>query len=94
MHKLSNFEGRIITNFVEYEDEAKCELFSNIGRQYGFSIDYDCGTQFYVAKDNIYENLKSRMIFILKRLKEEKFEIINYNITATVFNSKTHGELI
>lgn len=91
IQKPINFECKILFKFTI--DDNKNNLIRSICDQYGFMMDYDCVNEF-LGSDSIYENLESRMIFILRRLKEEKITIIYYKITATLFNSKIHGDLV
>lgn len=93
MHKPGNFEAKIFTEFRSVNDKS-FELGEDIGEPYGFTTDYDCGEKFYVGRDSIYENLEARVIFLLKRLKEENFKIDRYIITATVYDSNINGYLI
>lgn len=92
MNKPCDFQA-----YIYLESDIKDnELYNinNLIHQYGFLIDYNAGQEFLFAKDIVYENLQSRMIYLLRILRKENFFIKSYKITCTIFNSKLHGELI
>lgn len=84
MNKPFNFKG------VIYIENFDILYINSLINQYGFYIE-NC---FLIGEDNIYENLKSRMVFLLRALKKENYVILSYKITCTVFDSTLHGELI
>lgn len=95
MNKPSNFKGKVYIKPVRVsEDEDRFHFMCDLGEPYGFSSDSECGNQFYIGYDTIYENLKSRLIFLLKRLKEENFIVEGYKITATIYDSNINGVLL
>ena len=78
MKKPINFIAKIFTEFVGdvNEENSRYDLICDICKQYNFHVDYDGGTMFFQGTDVIYELLESRVIFILKALKKEKFIVV------------------
>lgn len=93
MNKPRNFETKIYISYGQF-NEKRSEIINNICDQYGFIIDYHLGSMFCGANDNIYENLQSRMIFILRELKKANIEVLHYKIKCAVYDSKIDGNLI
>lgn len=86
--KIIYFESIIIGSMSVYNEELRNNI-ENVCKEYGFNLNLNDGVYKSFAKDNLYDLIKHRTIFILKRLREIKeYQIINYKIRGIIDDSE------
>lgn len=81
--------------YVQLFDNGLEDKLREICKEFGFKLEIDEEKNFYTCfgKDNLFDVIKQRTLFILKYLlKDNGFKVLDYKIQGIIIDSKINDD--